>query len=172
MMTGFSFEVNDGVKTIDGLARQDPVAIQKALQQYMETKTGPFGTADVNSIASMPLINPISNNGKEATESFLDKTTSDTETSIHYDFIRSMLENPNEESASFFTFPAQGNFEIGGGSDPKNITIGVCLLHPLSRGSVHLNSGDPTQNPESTQSIPRKNSTSRFLLDTCNRCKD
>jgi len=158
LMTGFSFEVNNGVNTIDDLARKDPVAIQMALQQYMESKSGPFTAAGVNSMAFMPLVNPLSDDNMEATKICLDKNIADAKSSIHYDFIRSILENANEGSASFFTYPAGGNFEIGGGFDVENatkavldgnyITIGVCLLHPLSRGSVHIGSGDPAQKPK------------------------
>lgn len=59
-MTVFSFEVNQGVKTIDDLARQDTVAIPKPLQQYMERTSSAAG------VAFVPLINPFSDDGKEA----------------------------------------------------------------------------------------------------------
>jgi choline dehydrogenase-like flavoprotein len=69
----------------------------------------------------------------------------------HSDFVRKLLADPIEATASFFTYVAQGVFATGGsGSEimtahllPQNFwTIVVCLLHPLSRGYVHIQSAD------------------------------
>lgn len=39
--TGVSFEVADGVKTMDGLSRQEPETIKAAMQDYINHKRGP-----------------------------------------------------------------------------------------------------------------------------------
>ena len=157
LMTGLSFEVKDGVKTIDDLARQDPAAVQAAMGEYMVNKTGPFSAAGVNSIAIIPLIDILKTQYADASMDFLKLLHSEAEEPELKQFIRSVNRDSDEGSAMFYTYPAQGNFEVGGGAHPKDvtkanmdgyfITIGVCLLRPFSKGTVHITSADPSQKP-------------------------
>lgn len=123
----------------------------------MESRTGPFSNPGVSSMAFLPFVTAFSGEREDTVESFLDKHSTNTATSSHLDFIRSILKNPHEGLASFFSYPAQANFEVGGEADVRKITlallpghyiqIGPPLSHPLSRGTTHLQSTDAKQNP-------------------------
>ncbi|KAA8643723.1 uncharacterized protein ATNIH1004_010497 [Aspergillus tanneri] len=56
LMSGISFEVVNGVVTGDPLLRQEPEAVQAAMQLYMEHKTGPMTIRGVQSSSYMPLV--------------------------------------------------------------------------------------------------------------------
>ncbi len=157
LMTGFSFEVKDGVATIDDLARNDPTAFQAAMGEYMASKTGPLTGPGVKSIAFMPLVDILETVDQVMPHNLTGAKQAKASDSLMDSFTRSINKNSDEGSASLFTYPAQGNFEAGGGANPKNVTkalmagnfmtIGVCLLQPFSRGNTHLTSADPKQNP-------------------------
>ena len=157
LMTGLSFEVQDGVSTIDDLARHDPAAMQAAMGAYLTSKTGPFAAAGVNSMAFMPLLDILEPDSRNTIKHPAKTHQTDTSDSSLSRFIKSIDKASDEGSACLFTYPAQGNFEVGGGADPKDITkalmagyfitIGVCLMRPFSRGSVHIQSADFKQKP-------------------------
>ncbi|GAB1318209.1 hypothetical protein MFIFM68171_08419 [Madurella fahalii] len=45
-VSSISFEVNDGVKTMDALSRQEPDAVEKAMQECTTKKAGPFAVGN------------------------------------------------------------------------------------------------------------------------------
>lgn len=155
LMTGFSFEVKDGVETIDDLARNDPAAMEAAMGAYMADKTGPFTTPGVKSVAFMPFVNIIDTDNEIKLKDSLGESHATASDSMLNSFIASLNKASDEGSAMLYTYPAQGNFEAGGGANPKDITkaimpgnfitIGVCLLQPMSKGTVHLSSANPQQ---------------------------
>ena len=157
LMTGLSFEVEDGVKTIDDLARQEPAAVQAAMGEYMTNKTGPFSDAGVSSTAFMALADVLSQDDKTKSNELLKDYHTAANVRGFYDLIGSIDRNSDEGSALLYAYPAQGNFEAGGGANAKDvtravmdgyfITIGVSLLRPFSRGTVHITSTDPAQKP-------------------------
>ena len=157
LMIGLSFEVKDGVKTIDDLARQEPAAIQAAMGEYITKKTGPFAGAGVTSIAIVPFVDVLKTQYGDPPIDLLKKLHSEAKENELKQFIRSINQESDEGSALFYVYPTQGNFERGGGAKPKDstkaimegnfITIGVCLLRPFSRGTVHITSSDPRQKP-------------------------
>jgi choline dehydrogenase-like flavoprotein len=147
---GFSFEVADGVKTVDDLARQDPAAIGAAMEAYGRDQSGPFATGGNFAGGFLPVLDFLSAEGKEELAQHLGKLQDDDKpfTKSHTDFVRSLLSTPTEGSGGFFSYPAKGNFipetganDIIQGSDTGNyFTICCMLLHPLSRGSSHISS--------------------------------
>lgn len=52
---GFSFEVRDGVETVDVLARQDVKAIGAAMEAYTKDRSGPFSTVRLSLLYIMIL---------------------------------------------------------------------------------------------------------------------
>ncbi|RYO74710.1 hypothetical protein DL762_010306 [Monosporascus cannonballus] len=58
-MSGLSFEVKDGVKTIEDLLRRDPVALERAMEQYTQSQS-----------AQSAYYNRLLKNPKESTTSF------------------------------------------------------------------------------------------------------
>ena len=156
LMTGISFEVIDGIFTGDGLMRQEPEITQMAMQMYTTAKAGPLCAGGIGSYAFMPLLNSLGSGERASFERVLqDCKSQDPNDVVHYEFVRSILESDKKASASMFMFPAQVNLH----NDPsaKNFTqdlapgnylsLGAALLHPLSRGSVHIASAKATHDP-------------------------
>lgn len=123
----------------------------------MADKTGPLGVASVNSFGVLPVMKFLTAEGHSQRKLLFERYSAETKNTFHYDFTRSIIDSVDESSAAFFAYPAQGNFEVGGGANPRDvtkaslqgnfITITVCLLHPFSRGSVHITSADPKLRP-------------------------
>ncbi|KAF7533187.1 hypothetical protein G7054_g7299 [Neopestalotiopsis clavispora] len=160
--TSMSFEVIDGVETLDALSRQEPDAVQAAMQKYMTEKSGPFAT-NGNFVGSiLPVPDFQGPNGKAALDDVLSSTTEDATpgpfSTSHSSFVRQVLGNPSEGVGSLFTYPSRCNviptgagasiIHHGDDSAPGNfLTICAALLYPLSRGSSHISSTDPTAKP-------------------------
>ncbi|KAF4624906.1 hypothetical protein G7Y89_g13263 [Cudoniella acicularis] len=150
---GLSFEVADGVETIDGLARQDMAAIGAAMEAYTKTQSGPFASGGNFSGGFLPVLDFISPEGEKELQRLLQFQIHDNKpfSKYHTEFVDSLLHTATEGSGGFFSYPAQGNFiqevdiqDIIGSSSPGNyLTICCMLLHPLSRGSSHINSSSP-----------------------------
>lgn len=160
--TSMSFEVVDGVETLDALSRQEPEAVQAAMQQYMNEKSGPFSTNGNFVNAILPVPDFQGPNGKAALDDVLSTTTEDATpgpfSPSHSSFVRQVLGNPAEGVGSLFTYPSRCNviptgagasiIHHGEDSAPGNfLTICAALLYPLSRGSSHISSTDPTAKP-------------------------
>ncbi|RYP79677.1 hypothetical protein DL769_002834 [Monosporascus sp. CRB-8-3] len=146
-MSGLSFEVKDGVKTIDDLLRRDPVALERATEQYGQSQSGPLAVGGIFSYAFLPLQTSIPDLSS-------DSYPSDTHPlkPAQTAYYNRLLKNPKESTAGFFTYAAQGNFGSASGSSlmqsaflPGNYySVAICLLQPLSRGSVHIRTADPS----------------------------
>ena len=167
IMGGISFEVKEGVQTVDELARGNPEAIGAAMQAYQISQSGPFSMGGVNSNAFMPLVDCLHENERDNLSKLLDQYlsmanghhSSDKQNEI----IRSILQNPKEGSAGLLMYLCQTNFHNPPSPShqgrpsataylenlqPGNfLTLGAVLLHPLSRGSVHISSSDPKAAP-------------------------
>jgi len=156
--TGFSFEVNDGVKTVDDLARQDMAAIGAAMEDYAKNQSGPFASGGNFAGGFLPVVDFLSPDGKNDLTNLLQYQPAHDEkpfTKYHAEFVKKLLSTPTEGSGGFFSYPALGNFIPKTGSDdimqsatPGNyFTICCMLLHPLSRGSSHITSSSPAASP-------------------------
>ena len=158
-LTGMSFEVRDGVTTLDDLNRGDSTAIAEAMNAYQASKSGPFSCGAINSFAFMPIADFQTPEGKVALQNLLDSSLMNGESSgkaVEIDFIRSVIASADKSSATFFVYACQGNFGADG-SNAKDvtklinagnyITIACSLSYPLSRGSVHIRSASMADKP-------------------------
>jgi choline dehydrogenase-like flavoprotein len=150
-MAGMSFQVREGVNTVDSLLRLDLKLIQKVMKEYQETRTGPFSVGGIYSYAFLAL----PPEEQQALAKYISKYSQKPGTSSlkikHTSYVRDLVLNPNESSAGYFAYPAQGNF---GREEPDKgmvtsdflpggfYSISACLFQPLSRGSVHIQSAD------------------------------
>ncbi|KAI0428960.1 glucose-methanol-choline oxidoreductase-like protein [Xylaria sp. FL1042] len=146
-MSGLSFEVKDGVETIDGLLRREPAAMEKAMGQYASSKSGPLAVGGIYSYAFLGL--------RESPSDLTSKTSYPSDTHplmpLQTEYYKQLLKNPEESTAGFFTYAAQGNFGSDSGSSLMQsgllpgsyYSVAICLLQPLSRGYVHIRSADP-----------------------------
>lgn len=156
LMTGVSFEVNDGVMTGDSLMRQEPEAIVAATEMYQKYKAGPMTVGGIASHAFMPM--PGSNPGSDVDselQDLLQQHHSDVKDKLLYDAICKILRAPDEGTGALFMFPAQTN--------PHNdetakdylqnlqpgsfISLGVCQAHVFSRGMSHIVSDKSSDAP-------------------------
>lgn len=158
---GVSFEVAEGIKTMDGLSRQEPEAIGAAMQEYMTTKKGPFALGGNYAGSLIPVPDFVEGPEAEATLKMvlqgLDNVVPTGDFSpYHAEFVRSILGRRTEGAGNLFTYAACGNFiPEGAGADiiqkassgGNFFTICAALLFPLSRGSSHITSSDPAETP-------------------------
>lgn len=160
LFTGISIEVKEGVPTMD-ILRREPSVAQAAMQEYMTSRTGLLTTGTLESFAFLPVVEFLTPDGANRLTQLLDKHLPKTENEsfpgekLHHDFIRSILEAEDEASASFFMTPLLANYTtLPLDKTPKEnapqgdyISLLASLLHPFSRGSVHINSANYTDKP-------------------------
>ena len=157
-MSGMSFEVIDGLPTIDMI--RDPAVIQGAMEAYQSSRAGPL-TSCYHSVASLPVIEFLSEKGKTELIELLDTYTLTPSPSqgpsqkMQYDILRSILESPSDGSiiigmgASQIHFNASLQKDIYAITDPGNyLSFLVALAHPYSRGTVHIASASPADPPK------------------------
>lgn len=155
LMTGISYEVKEGVFTGDALMRQEPEAIQGAMQLYTEHKVGPFCAGGIGSHAFMPMVDFLTDDGKKELQLLLEKRSPNAKEEVQYELIRSIIESADEGSGALFMFLAQVNLHAS--PEAKDfvqnlqpgsfLSLGATQAHPFSRGSVHISSADATQAP-------------------------
>lgn len=146
-MAGLSFEVSEQVKTIDDLLRQDPAALQSAMEQYQTSQSGPLALGGIFSYAMLPLLSQTLNE----LSTYSDPDDKHPLLKAQTDYYHGLLEKGEESTGGFFTYTAQGNFSSGSGSSLMSsgflpvsfLSIAILLLQPLSRGTVHIHSADP-----------------------------
>ncbi|KAK4035011.1 hypothetical protein C8A01DRAFT_38523 [Parachaetomium inaequale] len=159
-MSVLSFETADdgepGFDTIDALARQDPAAIAAATEAYTTSQRGPFSRTNCNTMAHLPFPGPATD-----AESLLSTltTTSDSNTkqtpaytTAATALAHTALTSPATASGYYVFAPCRANPGPSGRnvampSTEQYITVALLLTRPLSRGSVHLTSADPTSTP-------------------------
>jgi choline dehydrogenase-like flavoprotein len=160
LMCGFSYEVKDDVATADVM--RDPAVIQKVMEQYQSSKSGPLANGAGYSFAYTPLSDFIDPRlPTEEMQALLEKYLppscgpKDLSDAQHQAFVRSILSNPSEASSSLCLISVQFDGTHGERSKdifaihkPENyIAMIPQLAHPLSRGSIHIKSTDPNIHP-------------------------
>ncbi|KAL4994047.1 hypothetical protein BDV10DRAFT_199068 [Aspergillus recurvatus] len=159
----FNYEVADGMPSGD-MAR-DPAVAQAAMAAYQKDGSGPLGVVPFVS-AFMPCLDFPENEREQLLEK-IDASLADP--TLHqmykkqYTVLRNMLSNPNEPTAQYIMAPFQ--LVPGLGPDPRDafslghpgffMSILSLLSYPLSRGSVHISSADPSVPPAIDHAILR-----------------
>ncbi|TVY40904.1 Dehydrogenase [Lachnellula occidentalis] len=155
IISGVSFEVADGIETIDGLGRGEPEALGKAMNEYMTTQSGPFGRAAVNSTSILPVNELQTENGREEIHKLLNTAHPAAPTDpAYHKVVRPLIEDPEQGSGLLFMYSAQANFGANSAKGlalaemPENfVTVSAMLLNPLSTGHVHISSANPDDMP-------------------------
>ena len=160
ILCSIGFEAIDDVSTLDDFIRQDPLAIEMAMREYMTAKTGPFASVGVTSYAYLPVVEFLSDDGRGTLQKLLDRyeeasKTANPAAGLYYSIARSILESKDEASGGFLAVPTQTLPPADPDSqDPpaeplagKFITLGAMLSQPFSRGSVHIASSDSAKEP-------------------------
>lgn len=155
------FKAADDVATLDSLIRQEPEALQQAMQEYGATQTGPLSSCGVYSYAYLPVHAHAADEGQKALKTLLDQnrpasgsSPEEARARAFYDVVESTLLDQKEPSGAYVSALAQITIPIDAKAEKppaalpgKFITIGSMLSQPLSRGSVHIRSKDPSAQP-------------------------
>ncbi|QSZ30466.1 hypothetical protein DSL72_000020 [Monilinia vaccinii-corymbosi] len=148
IISGVSYEVADGIETIDDIGRGNQEALGKAMAEYMSTQSGPLSRAAVTSTSLVPVAA-----SEEEILNLLNTYPATSSDPAYHTFVRPLLGNPKQGSGMVFMYSAQANFGANSAKGlaaaelPENfVTISTMLLNPLSTGHVHI-SGNSTANP-------------------------
>lgn len=155
------FKASDDVATLDSLIRQEPEALQQAMQEYGATQSGPLSSCGVYSYAYLPVLEHAGDDGQRGLKTLLDQNRpvpggrpEEARARAFYDVVETTLLDQKEPSGAYvsalaqITIPIDANAEKPPEALPgKFITIGSMLSQPLSRGSVHIRSKDPSAQP-------------------------
>ncbi|KAI0104688.1 hypothetical protein GGR51DRAFT_572619 [Nemania sp. FL0031] len=150
--SGLTFEVIDGVDTIDAFFRKNPEAVATAQSDYKTQGTGPMSTSNLGIMAQLPLPELHTEEGCNRVDQLIASKPSHPSPATaafadaHTEFVRSTLTNPSGAVGNYILGPAYTPFEA---ADPtyrapgKRMSVVINLLHPLSRGNVHITSTNP-----------------------------
>ena len=158
---GPSFEVNDGVPTFDDV--RNPAIVQQMKEQYQRNKTGRLAEGGCHTFGYSCLQ---MFDSKSDTDELIDainqcvlpgsnESTDKRLPSQHLQnlFIQRMVADPGEATATIYMAAIQRNLDQPEDKrksilQPENyISLIAMLSHPFSRGSVHIQSTDPTLKP-------------------------
>lgn len=158
---GVAFEAVDSLETLDALARQEPEAIGKALQEYATSQTGPLTSIGIETYAYLPILDRVSQDspGYKKLSKLLDENQppeSDRRASAIHSIVRQTLLDPKAPSGIQMTMRTQNPHPVDLTWSPNSpegpvpgtfLTVATVLSHPLSLGTTHIRSGNPTDHP-------------------------
>lgn len=143
---------------------RDDKIVQAVLDQYQTTAKGPLSGTPLT-FAYTPLVNSsgiVPQPGvDELLQVCLDDVSNDDRLpslSQQYQILRKQLQNPRESTLEFMYIPLQLNGHPNGGPtdmtrlfskahEGNYISIVAMLMHPFSRGNIHITSSDPEAQP-------------------------
>lgn len=162
VLASISFEVADDL--VSGDVMRDSNIVESVMNLYQETRTGPLSGTPL-SFAYTPLVGSSGvippADVETLLRSYLDGVCYDTPSQSlekQYEILRKQLLDSRESSIEFMYIPLQLNGNpsdaptgmtklFSKSHDGNYITIVTMLMHPFSRGDIHIASGDPTEQP-------------------------
>lgn len=162
MLASISFEIADD--QISGDIMRDPEIIQAIVKQYQDTRKGPLSGTPLT-FAYTPLVDGSGIMSQTDVDEMIRVSSnkvpySDIIPSLthQHDILRKQLLNPRESTLEFMYIPLQLNGNPDGGQtdmtklfskahDGNYISIVAMLMHPFSRGNIHIVSSDPEAQP-------------------------
>lgn len=159
----YSAEVAEGEDTMESL--KEPAILQQAIQEYTESQTGFLASSLVSSAAFVPFKAICTTGGANASledqvaaiDGLVIPAAELVATGIdkQHELIRDGILNQNEPSCQYLLIHAGLPVNHSGSTSRlqvelpgKYITVVPCLMHPFSRGSVHICSKSPTVLPK------------------------
>ncbi|KAK8108101.1 uncharacterized protein PG998_010114 [Apiospora kogelbergensis] len=145
---GPSVEILPDIETMD-VARRDAKAAAAQREEYDQHKTGPLSEGAAYSFAYWPLQlfnTPGENDALHDLVKGLGRPA-DELTQEQYDFVCRMLTEKSEATATVFMTRIQRHTTLKDLADGNYMTVVAMLAHPLSRGSVHIHSANPHEQP-------------------------
>jgi choline dehydrogenase-like flavoprotein len=157
LFTMLDFEAVDGLETLDCLMRQEPEALQQAMEQYATSQTGLFTSVGLTTCAYLPLIDYLSEDDQHLLKTLLNDNGPDMGHSpaesrswAYYEVAQKALLDPKQPSAALFSLLCQDpKFEFQGASYAEGTYVSIGLIHsnPFSRGSVKIRSNEASDAP-------------------------
>lgn len=158
---GIAYEAVDSLETLDALARQEPEAIGQALQEYATSHSGPLTSIGIETYAYLPILDRVSRDspGYKKLSKLLDDNQppeSDHRASALHSLVRQTLLDPKAPSGVHMTMRTQNPHPVdltwspnspAGPVPGKFLTVATVLSHPLSLGTTHIRSNNPTDDP-------------------------
>ena len=156
VLGGLLFDLEKGIRSLDDLHTPDYAKSQQ--EAYEKTNDGPYGSPGMMmgfvSYASLVSEEELENTIKEIKDKSLAKTKFEK---AQEKLIVDQLRDPT--FANLQTFCIMCRLDVGKGSDQtqffsappegtQQVSLLICLEHPLSRGTVHIKSSDPLAAPE------------------------
>lgn len=152
-----SCEAQDHIPTRDEAVR-DPEQRKAALAEYEQNRTGRMSEGPAHSFAFTPLqMLETPDETQELTGTVRSFVEGETNPSLRaqYAILQKTVESPLEATATTFMLRSQRNRDMD--SMPKGtpamvdgsfVTVVAMLAHPFSRGSSHISSPSPLQQPD------------------------
>jgi len=155
VLGGLLFDLNPGIDSLDALHGEDYMKAQQDV--YEKTHKGPYGSPGMmmGFVSYSTIVAP---DELEATVAEIEKTSlakTDFE-KAQEKVIVDQLRDPTFANLQTFCIPCR--LDVAKGSDQtqffskppdgvQQLSLLMCLEHPLSRGSVHITSSDPLKPP-------------------------
>jgi len=173
VLGGMMWDLKDGLISLDALHGQEYQKAQEAI--YKDTGKGPYGSPGM----LMGFVSYASLVDKETLEATIDEIRKNSLAETDFekrqeDVIVRQLSDPNFANIQTFCIGCQldvsaGHSQIDFFSKPpdnKNrVSMLVCLEHPLSRGTVHIVSSDPTHHPRIDPGYLRNVADAKILAE-------
>ncbi|KAF2197697.1 glucose-methanol-choline oxidoreductase-like protein [Delitschia confertaspora ATCC 74209] len=149
ILHSLSFETNSTFPTRDALLRREPEAIRAAMTAYKTARSGAFTSSAVTSFAYLPVDDFIrSSELREHFLSQLSETQPDHPLDSHrISLLKNLISTQKEGTAQYFPFAAQASLAGGSLQSGDFLTLVAALSHPLSTGTVHISSSNPSEPP-------------------------
>ncbi|KAI0847686.1 GMC oxidoreductase [Daldinia vernicosa] len=157
---GISYETVEGIETLDPVIRQEPEALEKAMQDYIVSQKGLLTSMGVNTYAYLPMVDYLSEKDQETIKQLLAQhrpsgnSPSENRARSYYQIAEKALLDSNQPSAAYLSVLGQHHFPVDPNSDSPSgpipgsyITLDAMLSQPIPRGSVHIQSNDPSDAP-------------------------
>ncbi|KAI0413512.1 oxidoreductase [Xylaria grammica] len=156
-----TFAAVDEMDTLDALARQEPKALEQAMIDFTQNHDGPLTTGGIQTYAYLPIME-LGKSGREQLVKLLDENRPTispkpnlVNTPMYYEIAEKTLLDPTKPSGAYLSVISQNVIaadpETGKPAPPQpgnHLTLVTILAQPLSRGTVHIVSGDATAAPE------------------------
>ncbi|KAI0476295.1 aryl-alcohol dehydrogenase [Xylariaceae sp. FL0804] len=159
IVCGITFEAKDDIETLDGLLRQEPEEVSKAMQDYATSQSGLLTSVGITTYAYMPAISSFTEAGPTALEGILARDLyslgagpqqQKRDRAVH-EVIKTLLRDPKQPSAAYLSLLAQSapsqekDSVLAARPAPgKFFTLAAFLTQPLARGTVHIQSDSAT----------------------------
>lgn len=118
-------------------------------EEYERSRTGPLSEGGAYSFAYWPLQLFDTTADEADLRRLLDEypEAGDPKIQLHHDFVRKMILDDQEASATVFMTCIQRYTPAGSKAPGNYMTVVAMLSHPFSRGSSHIRTADPYQPP-------------------------